>query len=873
MLRIVRSARPALPLDKEERSRSIEDWVSPLERLPQRCHWIVPTSRRRRFLGGEWLRRRQPTAALIPSFHTLDSFVSHLLGYSPRQRPMLTGAERIWRLTAIWQELENPPPRSGLVNRLARFVQDWQACGLPPKEDSQDSFDKVVASYLRSLHEDGRLDRMSGVAALIDELASDGDATICRLLKRVSLIVFDGFHFLEVLEQRLIAELSRHCPVLVWLVGAADQPERQTVDAIVAFLQQQTGTVEVIDDNRPASTELARFGREISLPLPAGMESKYEIPVKRQVPGLFKLEADGPRQEVEAVAQRIKADFRAAQAEGKDFRLSDVAVVIPGPAYDPIVREVFPRAGLEFNLAGRALFVSASRPARVLTAAFEVIDSHWHYERLFDYLNHPLVRRKLQHGYRLSYWLEHRPRWRRRLNWQEWQNYWDRHLEKRREKLRRWQEGAPLPEHNRMPRGSFIDKERTEIEQLSQLTCAIKGVLDPVAKLEATSVDCRDSLKPLVDDCVRLLETLEMERWLTPPPLRIGEAPAVLWVEYEKDQQAYSRLLSLLKLLADQPARRLPHLPDGRLDARLALLSAMRQESYQIATEDDAGVQVFERRELRGLTYRHVYVLGLVEGVFSPDVDAMLPQGSETSEPLREQKLRKELEQHSLFRQFFEAARERLVLSRPMFDDQAETRPSAFFEAVEDAAELQALPVAPTLALPRFAAAELSRSAGEPDNPLLQSWQNRLKAWQQRMEHLDPLQLLEWLFPPGKPFSPSELETYAACPFRFFGNYVLRLEERDQDQTRMHYGSLVHHVLETAYTKRRQKENLSEDVPLPPPDDQFREDLRNLFEEKWNQVEVGLISSELKTLFMHEQGILQLLTEFIESHEKQFGNL
>ena len=43
---------------------------------------------------------------------------------------------------------------------------------------------------------------------------------------------------------------------------------------------------------------------------------------------------------------------------------------------------------------------------------------------------------------------------------------------------------------------------------------------------------------------------------------------------------------------------------------------ALAKETYQIRTEDDAGVQVFEIREIRGLSFRHVYILGLVDGQF-----------------------------------------------------------------------------------------------------------------------------------------------------------------------------------------------------------------------------------------------------------------
>src|SRR5438132_10318614 len=75
-----------------------------------------------------------------------------------------------------------------------------------------------------------------------------------------------------------------------------------------------------------------------------------------------------------------------------------------------------------------------------------------------------------------------------------------------------------------------------------------------------------------------------------------------------------------------------------------------------------------------------------------------------------------------------------------------------------------------------------------------------LADWQTRNSEpgriqIDAEPLLGTLFSGERVFSPSELETYAACPFRYFGERVLGLQERDSDRTRWDYGSLVHRVL------------------------------------------------------------------------------
>ena len=55
-------------------------------------------------------------------------------------------------------------------------------------------------------------------------------------------------------------------------------------------------------------------------------------------------------------------------------------------------------------------------------------------------------------------------------------------------------------------------------------------------------------------------------------------------------------------------------------------------------------------------------------------------------------------------------------------------------------------------------------------------------------------------FGPAHPFSPSQLESLAFCPFQFFLRYVLHLEPADEreelDDDRTARGSLIHGVLE-----------------------------------------------------------------------------
>ncbi|MDD5225763.1 MAG: PD-(D/E)XK nuclease family protein, partial [Candidatus Omnitrophica bacterium] len=54
--------------------------------------------------------------------------------------------------------------------------------------------------------------------------------------------------------------------------------------------------------------------------------------------------------------------------------------------------------------------------------------------------------------------------------------------------------------------------------------------------------------------------------------------------------------------------------------------------------------------------------------------------------------------------------------------------------------------------------------------------------------------------------SPTRLETYAKCPFRYFSDKVLKLKEVGGDIRAMQKGSILHHVLEQYFDLKRKKD-------------------------------------------------------------------
>ncbi|MBY0525746.1 MAG: PD-(D/E)XK nuclease family protein [Gemmataceae bacterium] len=857
MLQIVRS-----PVSSIARAGdSVPGAVASFLQCPERCLWLVPTARRVRALTRDGFPCAD--AVLLPRLHTIESFVIQALEHSATPRTPIAAATRLVRLARAWQEIVGRPAGAGLVRQLERFVCDWRACALPVPARPKDIFADLLHRYVAQLKSDRCRDEVASLSLLIDEV-SNIDSLVNRLfLNRFTTVVFDGFHQLEPLALDLVAALSRGRNVLLWLVGKPGESSWATVESATDRLRARED-VRVVDHLVP--------------PVASGPQGQ-----------LFKCEALDAVTEVETVARQIKAEYLASQATSRPLRLADIAVVLPSAEYDRLVREAFDRHGLAFHI-DRPLPLIASRPAQVLLAAVGMLRGQWRHDLLLDFLLHPLVQRRLEQGQHLSELFEHRPRSRQPLSFATWTASWHGHVRRMREKIRRLQSGdEPMPDG--VNRDQFIERQVERVGSQERLIASLLQVLEPVAVLDRLlhAPAAKGTMKAVVAAAVELFGVLRMDDWLTPPQ----GINAVPWVEYQADQQAYHRLQDVLQRLASLPEDRLPLTAQKRFDIA-ALSLALSSETYEIAVADDAGVQVLPPDALPGLRFRHVYVLGLAEGqVPALPVDGALAPSRARVPALRELRSRCDSGAAFQFGQAVEAAEEKVVLSRPCEDGERVLRPSPYLSAIEQRGAVAELPLPELVGTAREAACLLGRAARSKrasglvlpdmwptagaDAPRLQHILDLVTTWQGRSELpyrivIDAPALLLQIFPDERPFSASDLETYAACPFRYFGLQVLKLKERDPDRTRITYGSLVHNVLERFYIERRRR-SAEPTQPLPALTGDEGEEFIALFEREWSALDDGTLPPDLRTLFVHEHGVLRLFLDAVGRIEKEHGNV
>jgi ATP-dependent helicase/DNAse subunit B len=254
--------------------------------------------------------------------------------------------------------------------------------------------------------------------------------------------------------------------------------------------------------------------------------------------------------------------------------------------------------------------------------------------------------------------------------------------------------------------------------------------------------------------------------------------------------------------------------------------------------------------EARGARYEAVALLGLSEGLF-PVV--------ENPDPFLDEALRKDLgleprlgrHQASTFYQAFTRADTHLLLTRPYLTDEGENwEPSIFWESTKKlfskSAIMKLSPSKPLVQADAASTQELLFWAVQQQNlqysqdaELSKRWQGLQKSHRildarraKRAQGVFEGSLLHLRdqfaskFSPMYSWSASRLESYKACPFRFYIDSVLKIKAKEPPKLGLdaaQTGSVYHRVLEVVYMRVKQ-ESVS---PLDILDDVAEEVFRN----------------------------------------------
>jgi len=244
-----------------------------------------------------------------------------------------------------------------------------------------------------------------------------------------------------------------------------------------------------------------------------------------------------------------------------------------------------------------------------------------------------------------------------------------------------------------------------------------------------------------------------------------------------------------------------------------AQLDDLLEMEIALWTPNRRGVPVLEGLAAAYRSFDHLFLVGLEGGRFpvrspgSPLLDdaerRALAEAGVPLEPAAEWDRREK----ELFRILVAGARERLTVSYAGLDPSGrEVVRSAFVEALEDVASLTAEEIRPSRVLTpgiRIAAAGLA-----PEHPAhaaraeLDRHTGRLSPWNGRIEMPSLLDRLTTRYGDDYLWSPTQLESYAKCPWAYFSSRLLGVEANEDPDDEMDaatVGTVYHRALQRFY--------------------------------------------------------------------------
>lgn len=335
---------------------------------------------------------------------------------------------------------------------------------------------------------------------------------------------------------------------------------------------------------------------------------------------------------------------------------------------------------------------------------------------------------------------------------------------------------------------------------------------------------CR-SLRAVFDLITPPAETRNLTGWITWLEDLLERLRFYENAQSEQDQTACETFREVLRALVISEAVA-GHREVDYVQFLTDLQSAVAGERYrESASFGKPALLVGRMTEARGTRFKAVVLLGLSEGSFPANErpDPFLPEELRSDLGLE---LRLDREQAGLFYQAITRTNAHLLLTRPyLSDDGEEWEESAFWKAAASLLDKTAVTrVRPDSSQPLTEAAStqelLFSSVRRQELPkayafLAPRWQELQHANQvlkaRRAKKADgPYEgLAEALVPvvnerysPARVWSPSRLESYSTCPFKFYISNALEVEAHDFPELGLdaaQMGSMFHKILELTY--------------------------------------------------------------------------
>lgn len=507
-----------------------------------------------------------------------------------------------------------------------------------------------------------------------------------------------------------------------------------------------------------------------------------------QTKNIFKFTGFDARDEIETIARIIKLKV----FQNPNFDLSKVCIAIKGIRdYSNLIREIFYKYGIPVNVTDR-YYLKNAPPIISIVRLLDLIKKDFFYEDLFYVL---------------------------RSSYLDFSEIDVSNLRDALEiiKITQGKDRILLSLDNRIQNLHNINKEEKleKEKEISILSKAKEDFIKILNLLEPLKIN--QTPQSFVNNLTKIIQQLKIYDKVFEPLLKINED--INLTSYSKDIRSLNLFEGILEELTYTFEKLNLHKEALSFDKFYDFItSAIFGTRYNIKERWGYGVLVTSPDEIRGLSFSILFLPGLENGIFPSRYTPLLF----LEEKFIRNERQKLLEDRYLFYQCLNAFDDELYLSYPKQDEKKEKIISDFLIELNKICEIQDYDLN-KLEEFIFCDSELFEKFSVQDllNMNFENWEliakisrvnETLTRIQKRIENktetdgneycgiITDTNLLNELYSrfSNKPFSITELETYAQCPFKYFINYILQPEieeEIEEDIQRNEFGIIIHQIL------------------------------------------------------------------------------
>ncbi len=770
---------------------------------------IVPTNRKVRYLKKEIISLMPNRSAQELNIETLGTFSSKILN----QIKPFTQLSEAASIVFIKQSFSEIKPRYfsiykneipfGTLDRIKNVIKEYKRQGITPdtlreeakkldKSENLKALDiaDIYEKYLIKCYSINSLDTGDIYLQLINLNNEDFYKSFSRIYTEVDLIVLYGFSDFSNLEIKIIDKISRISQKKFFIKFDYNEKNKflfaHLNNCYNQFLKLHFKVIEDQNEAQPSEFKMVIRNKLFR----NHKEKKYDYRDK-----IFKIIAYDREAEVEFIAKEIK---NLIHKENVEFhKICVVFNLIQN--YSSIVRDIFTKNGIPFNLTDR-IPLSNSSPVKAIINFLEIVESDYYYQNIFrglssGYINIDNI--NLFNLYKIS----------SELKIVSGKENWINILSKSVNEIIQTKDEDADEDKDR------INSYRKAYNDLNTIIIH----LEPFEKKQTIS-DFKKNLFELIV--------------YTSLPIKLLSIDS----DQEENIRGFNKFIETINeifdLLEEENGK------DKKYDIHFFLdqiRTSCSWARFNVKERSNYGVLVTTLEEIRELNFDYLFIGGLCDG----DLPTRYNPEIFSSGKFRKQAFIHQSEERNLFYQALNCWNKKLFFSYPLTDNNRETVISSFLKDFEqlflitDFDEQQ-------FDQKIFSLEELQIEAGKNLSTLdmlskelnidTLKLQESIKVEQLREENI----LLESIYNGSlltdeinntklnikerlnslidKQYSISQLETYAKCPFKFFIERILGIkviEEPTEEIEAIELGRILHLILFEFYKKiKNEKVNL-----------------------------------------------------------------